>query len=77
MYKRQRQDPAGQVVAVTREAAPSGAKVTVSRAGDQVRVLVVAKPPALRGLPFEVREEAVAAAEQDTAPSQATPEATP
>ncbi|WAZ23148.1 pilus assembly protein [Streptomyces cinnabarinus] len=72
-----RQDPAGQVVAVTREAAPSGAKVTVSRAGDQVRVLVVAKPPALRGLPFEVREEAVAAAEQDTAPSQATPEATP
>ncbi|WP_078598838.1 TadE family type IV pilus minor pilin [Streptomyces davaonensis] len=67
-----RQDPADQVVAVTREAAPSGAKVTVSRAGDQVRVLVVAKPPALRGLPFEVREEAVAAAEQDTAPSQAT-----
>ncbi|MDH6214663.1 Flp pilus assembly protein TadG [Streptomyces pseudovenezuelae] len=59
-----RQDPADAVVEVARGAAPSGAKVTVSREGDRVRVVVVAKPPALSGLPFEVREEAVAAAEE-------------
>src|SRR5919201_1044781 len=41
-----RQDPADSVVEVTREAAPRGAKVTVGREGDQVRVVVVAKPPA-------------------------------
>ncbi|MFE7645192.1 TadE family type IV pilus minor pilin [Streptomyces phaeoluteigriseus] len=58
-----RQDPADAVVEVTRETAPRGARVTVTREGDQVRVVVVAKPPMLRGLPFEVREEAVAAAE--------------
>ncbi|MEV1080591.1 TadE family type IV pilus minor pilin [Streptomyces sp. NPDC050211] len=58
-----RQDPADAVVEVTREAAPRGARVTLSREGDQVRVAVVAKPPALDGLPFEVREEAVALAE--------------
>lgn len=59
-----RQDPADAVLAVARATAPRGADVTVSREGDQVRVVVVAKPPALRGLPFEVREEAVAAAEE-------------
>ncbi|MGW1557723.1 TadE family type IV pilus minor pilin [Streptomyces sp. NPDC002144] len=59
-----RQDPAGAVVEVAREAAPRDASVTVSREGDQVRVTVVAKPPALHGLPFEVREEAVASAEE-------------
>ncbi|MCH5675122.1 TadE family type IV pilus minor pilin [Streptomyces gilvus] len=59
-----RQDPADAVVEVAREAAPRGASVTVSREGDQVRVTVVAKPPALHGLPFEVREEAVASAEE-------------
>ncbi len=58
-----RQDPADAVVEVTREAAPRGAQVTLSREGDQVRVVVVAKPPVLDGLPFEVREEAVASAE--------------
>ncbi|MFE9449070.1 TadE family type IV pilus minor pilin [Streptomyces sp. NPDC006739] len=58
-----RQDPADSVVAVAREAAPRGAKVTVGREGDQVRVTVVARPPVLGGLPFEVREEAVASAE--------------
>ncbi|KAB1143323.1 hypothetical protein F7R91_26420 [Streptomyces luteolifulvus] len=58
-----RQDPPDAVVELTRAAAPRGAKVTISREGDQVRVAVVAKPPALNGLPFEVREEAVAAAE--------------
>ncbi|MGW7256096.1 TadE family type IV pilus minor pilin [Streptomyces sp. NPDC054834] len=59
-----RQDAPDAVVAVTREAAPDGAKITVAREGEQVRVTVVAKPPVLTGLPFEVREEAVAAAEE-------------
>ncbi|MEU4872744.1 TadE family type IV pilus minor pilin [Streptomyces sp. NPDC021608] len=59
-----RQDPADAVLAVTRATAPRGSDVTVDREGGQVRVVVVAKPPALRGLPFEVREEAVAAAEE-------------
>lgn len=59
-----RQDPAAAVVTVTREAAPRGARVTVGREGDEVRVTVVARPPLLGGLPFEVREEAVALAEE-------------
>ncbi|MEU6259250.1 TadE family type IV pilus minor pilin [Streptomyces sp. NPDC047043] len=59
-----RQDPADSVVEVARAAAPRGARITVSREGGQVRVTVVAKPPVLHGLPFEVREEAVAAAEE-------------
>ncbi|MFF7528293.1 TadE family type IV pilus minor pilin [Streptomyces bobili] len=58
-----RQDPADTVVEVARATAPRGSRVTVTREGDQVRVVVVAKAPILRGLPFEVREEAVAAAE--------------
>ncbi|MFF4044524.1 TadE family type IV pilus minor pilin [Streptomyces sp. NPDC001816] len=58
-----RQDPPGAVVEVTQEAAPRGARVTVGREGDQIHVTVVAKPPLLTGLPFQVREEAVAAAE--------------
>lgn len=62
-----RQDPADAVLSVARATAPRGADVTVSREGDQVRVVVVAKPPALRGLPFEVREEAVAEAEEASA----------
>jgi hypothetical protein len=67
-----RQDPADAVLAVARATAPRGAVVTVSREGDQVRVVVVAKPPALRGLPFEVREEAVAAAEEALAADSAS-----
>ncbi|MGW2490538.1 TadE family type IV pilus minor pilin [Streptomyces sp. NPDC001606] len=59
-----RQDPPDAVLAVTREAAPRGARVAVRREGDRVRVTVVARPPVLSGLPFEVREEAVAAAEE-------------
>jgi Flp pilus assembly protein TadG len=59
-----RQDPADAVVEVTRGAAPRDARVTVGREGDQVRVTVVAEPPVLRGLPFEVREEAVASVEE-------------
>ncbi|WP_217166751.1 TadE family type IV pilus minor pilin [Streptomyces sp. AC512_CC834] len=59
-----RQDSADAVVKVAREAAPRGARVTLSREADLVRVVVVADPPALHGLPFEVREEAVASVEQ-------------
>ncbi|MET7679056.1 TadE family type IV pilus minor pilin [Streptomyces sp. NPDC005423] len=59
-----RQDPADAVIGVARETAPRGAKVTVGRVGDQVHVVVVAKPPMLGALPFEVREEAVAMAEE-------------
>ncbi|MFH8975234.1 TadE family type IV pilus minor pilin [Streptomyces sp. NPDC017890] len=60
-----RQDPADAVAEVTRQAAPRGARVMVSREeGRVVRVVVVAEPSALHGLPFEVREEAVASVEQ-------------
>lgn len=58
-----REDPEEAVVRVVREVAPRGAEVTVGRAGELVRVTVVARAPGLRGLPFEVREEAVAAVE--------------
>ncbi|MFE1839143.1 TadE family type IV pilus minor pilin [Streptomyces sviceus] len=58
-----REDPTGAVVRVVRDTAPRDAEVTVAREGDRVRVVVVAKPPALHGLPFEVREEAVALVE--------------
>ncbi|MEU6088302.1 TadE family type IV pilus minor pilin [Streptomyces sp. NPDC047085] len=68
-----RQDPADAVVRVTREAAPRGARVTVTREEDQVRVTVVAKPPVLTGLPFEVREEAVAAAEDAVGTGEGAP----
>ncbi|GGS85263.1 TadE family type IV pilus minor pilin [Streptomyces cinerochromogenes] len=66
-----RQDPADVVVTVTRETAPRGARVTVAREGDRVRVTVVARPPLLSGLPFEVREEAVALAEESVADEEA------
>jgi hypothetical protein len=59
-----RQDPADAVVEITRQAAPRDAEITVTRVGDRVRVAVVARPPALHGLPFDVREEAVALVEE-------------
>ncbi|MFG2943845.1 TadE family type IV pilus minor pilin [Streptomyces adustus] len=68
-----RQDPPDAVLEVTRAAAPSGAEVTVGRSGDQVRVVVVARPPALHGLPFEVREEAVAWAEETVESTEVDP----
>ncbi|MEV5347454.1 TadE family type IV pilus minor pilin [Streptomyces achromogenes] len=58
-----RQDPPDAVVRVTRETAPRGARVTVAREGDRVRVTVVARTPLLNRLPIELREEAVALAE--------------
>lgn len=60
-----RQDPDQAVVAAARQVAPRGAAVTVSREVGQVRVTVVARPPVpLGGLSFELREEAVASAEE-------------
>ncbi|WAX78826.1 TadE family type IV pilus minor pilin [Streptomyces sp. KMM 9044] len=59
-----RQDSPGAVVEVARRAAPSGAEVTVRREATHVRVIVVARFPLLHGLPFDVREEAVAAVEE-------------
>ncbi|WP_189229950.1 TadE family type IV pilus minor pilin [Streptomyces flaveolus] len=64
-----REDPADAVVKVAREAAPDGARVTVAREADRVRVVVVAASPMLHGLPFEVREEAVASVEQAVSPA--------
>ncbi len=58
-----RQEPPGVVQEVARQAAPDGARVTVSRQGDLVHVLVVARPPGPRGLSLELRHEAVALAE--------------
>ncbi|MGW1539079.1 TadE family type IV pilus minor pilin [Streptomyces sp. NPDC002309] len=58
-----RQDPHDAVVEATREVAPRGAKVTLGREGDRVRVVVVARAPALGRLSYELREEAVAVAE--------------
>lgn len=58
-----REDTDEAVLRVARDTAPRDAEVTVAREGDRVRVVVVAKPPALHGLPFEVREEAVAQVE--------------
>ncbi|GHF76163.1 TadE family type IV pilus minor pilin [Streptomyces griseosporeus] len=59
-----RQDPPEAVLRVARETAPRGARITVTREGDQVRVAVVARPPLLHGLSVELREEAVALAEE-------------
>ncbi|MFF9408908.1 TadE family type IV pilus minor pilin [Streptomyces anandii] len=59
-----RQDPEGAVTRVTRETAPDGARVTVTREGEHVRVVVVADPPGLGVLPFRLREEAVAESEE-------------
>ncbi|MEU6365403.1 TadE family type IV pilus minor pilin [Streptomyces sp. NPDC046931] len=58
-----RQEPAGVVRRVARQAAPDGARVTVSRQGDLVHVVVVAHPPGPAALPLELRHEAVAMAE--------------
>ncbi|WP_265568310.1 TadE family type IV pilus minor pilin [Streptomyces hygroscopicus] len=58
-----RQEPPGVVQEMARQAAPDGARVTVSRQGDLVHVLVVARPPGPDGLPLELRHEAVALAE--------------
>jgi hypothetical protein len=65
-----RQEPPGVVRDVARQAAPDGARVTVSRQGDLVRVVVVARPPGPDTLPFELRHEAVALAEDTVGGNQ-------
>ncbi|MEV6739175.1 TadE family type IV pilus minor pilin [Streptomyces sp. NPDC051104] len=59
-----RQEPPGVVRDTTGQAAPDGARITVSRQGDLVRVLVVAHPPGPDVFPLELRHEAVALAEE-------------
>jgi hypothetical protein len=59
-----RQDPPDTVLATTRRAAPRGARVTVSREDDLVRVTVVASTPGPDALSMELRDEAVALAEE-------------
>ncbi|WP_434098728.1 TadE family type IV pilus minor pilin [Streptomyces mirabilis] len=59
-----RQDPPDTVLATTRRAAPRGARVTVTREGDLVRVTVKASAPGPDGLSLELSDEAVALAEE-------------
>ncbi|MFD5817506.1 TadE family type IV pilus minor pilin [Streptomyces sp. NPDC127038] len=59
-----RQDPQDVVVATARRAAPSGATVTVGREGDLVRVTVGARTPGPAALSIELKDEAVAMAEE-------------
>ena len=58
-----RQEPPGVVREMAEQAAPDGARVTVSRQGDLVHVAVAARPPGLHALPLELHHEAVALAE--------------
>ncbi|WP_235093960.1 MULTISPECIES: TadE family type IV pilus minor pilin [Streptomyces] len=59
-----RQEPAAQVLAAARGAAPLGARITVAREGDLVRVRVEAALPGGARLPVRVGGEAVALAEE-------------
>ncbi|MEU8787832.1 TadE family type IV pilus minor pilin [Streptomyces sp. NPDC048643] len=59
-----RQDSPEAVVATARRAAPAGAKVTVSREADLVRVTVDARTPGPTELSLGVGDEAVALAEE-------------
>lgn len=59
-----RQDPPDTVLATTRRAAPRGARVTVSREDDLVRVTVTAHVPGPDALSMELSDEAVALAEE-------------
>ncbi|MER6435474.1 TadE family type IV pilus minor pilin [Streptomyces sp. NPDC001185] len=59
-----RQDPPDTVLETARRAAPRGARVTVSRTGDLVRVKVTASAPGPGALSLELSDEAVALAEE-------------
>ncbi|MGW7050547.1 TadE family type IV pilus minor pilin [Streptomyces sp. NPDC054887] len=59
-----RQEPREESIAAARQAAPRGARVTLTREGDLVRVVVEAPAPALSAVPLTVRAEAVAPAEE-------------
>ncbi|MEU7647598.1 TadE family type IV pilus minor pilin [Streptomyces huasconensis] len=69
-----RQDPEAVVVAAARQAAPRGARVSVRRDGDLVRVEVVADAPGpgVLGLGLRLRSEAVALAEEAVASAEET-----
>lgn len=59
-----RQDPPETVLATARGAAPPGATVTVGREGDLVRVTVAARTPGPAALSLELKDAAVALAEE-------------
>ncbi|MBT2524968.1 pilus assembly protein [Streptomyces sp. ISL-99] len=59
-----RQEPEGTSVAAARQAAPRGARVTIGREGDLVRVTVEAPTPGIGSLALTIRAEAVALAEE-------------
>ncbi|WP_369357930.1 TadE family type IV pilus minor pilin [Streptomyces sp. cg2] len=59
-----RQEPPAQALAAARGAAPRGARITVAREGDLVRVRVEAALPGAGRLPVRVGGEAVALAEE-------------
>ncbi|MER5948921.1 TadE family protein [Streptomyces sp. NPDC001904] len=66
-----RQEPESAAVAAAREAAPRGARVEVRREGELVRVTVLARAAGPGPLGVELSAEAVAAAEETTAPDAA------
>ena len=59
-----RQDPSAAVVEAARKTAPDGARVSVGREGDFVRVVVSARAPGPDGLGLDLSHEAVALAEE-------------
>lgn len=59
-----RQEPHAASAAAARQAAPRGARVTISRDGGRVRVAVEAPAPGLGVLSVTLRAEAVAPAEE-------------
>ncbi|OEJ60058.1 hypothetical protein BGM19_20755 [Streptomyces agglomeratus] len=59
-----RQEPQAASAAAARQAAPRGARVTISRDGSRVRVAVEAPAPGLGALSLTLRAEAVAPAEE-------------
>ncbi|WP_055515846.1 TadE family type IV pilus minor pilin, partial [Streptomyces ossamyceticus] len=59
-----RQDPPDAVAAMARRAAPDGARVSVGRDGDYVRVVVSARSPGPGGLGLDLSHTAVALAEE-------------
>ncbi|AQT73621.1 MULTISPECIES: TadE family type IV pilus minor pilin [Streptomyces] len=63
-----RSEPAEVAVAAARQAAPSGARVELERAGDLWRVRVAAPVPGPAGIPLRLGAQAVALAEDSVGP---------
>ncbi|MFE7075717.1 TadE family type IV pilus minor pilin [Streptomyces sp. NPDC057620] len=59
-----RQEPPATVLATARQAAPGGARISVRREGDLVRVRVEAETPGPGALTLDLAQEAVALAEE-------------